>query len=106
MIEPLSNCLHPKVMLISRLVGFYRAQLESPKFSIRYLMKLAETDLRTSIGRTLNYVAVHSGISYDEYEKLTPALVKRKITYEEQPADQVWRNSFAHEIKMIKNDTL
>ena len=69
-------------------------------------MKPAETDLRTSIGRTLNYVAVHSGISYDEYEKLTPALVKRKITYEEQPADQVWRNSFAHEIKMIKNDTL
>ena len=36
LIEPLSNTLHPKIMLISRMIGFYKSQLESPKFCIRH----------------------------------------------------------------------
>ena len=106
LVEPLSDCLHPKVMLISRLIGFYRAQLKSPKFCIRYLMKMAESDLRTSIGSTLHYVAVKCDITNDDYEKLTPALVKRKLQYAELPVNQQWRTTFAHEIKMIQNDEL
>ena len=45
MIEPLSDCIHPKIMLLSRMVAFYKMQLDSPKFCIRYLIKLAEKDI-------------------------------------------------------------
>ena len=104
-VEPLSDCLHPKTMLISRLIGFYRSQLESPKFNVRYLMKLAEKDLRTSIGRTLQYAAVECGIGND-YEQLTPGLVKRKLRYAEIPEDQKWRVPFVQELRMIKHCSL
>ena len=53
LIEPLSNTLHPKIMLISRMIGFYKSQLESPKFCIRYLANIAADDLTTALGRTL-----------------------------------------------------
>ena len=46
LIEPLSKSLHPKVMLLSRLVGFYKAQLKSPKMTVRFLIKIAENDTR------------------------------------------------------------
>ena len=80
-VEPLSKCLHPKVIMISRLVGFYQSQLSSPKFCIRYLIKLAESDLRTSLGRTLHYAT----------DELTPSLVKRKLQYMEIPENKKWR---------------
>ena len=56
MIEPLSGCLHPKVMLASRYVGFYHGLVNSTKFSVRYLARLAERDMRTVKGKTLNYI--------------------------------------------------
>ena len=34
-VEPMTDCLHPKTILISRLIGFYRSLLESPKFNVR-----------------------------------------------------------------------
>ena len=93
-------------MLISRQIGFYKSQLTSPKFCIRYLMKLAESDLRTSIGKTLQYAAFQCGIVDMDFDKLTPALIKRRMQYAEVPVDQKWRISFAEEIKMIKNSSL
>ena len=102
-VEPLSKCLHPKIMLISRMVGFYQTQLLSPKFCVRYLVKLAENDFRTSIGRTLHYAAVRCGTQFD---KLTPSLVKRKLQYMETPADEKWRVEFAHELLMVRKREL
>ena len=40
--------LHPNILLISRFISFYKTQLESLKFCFMFLMKLAESDLRTS----------------------------------------------------------
>ena len=90
-------------MLISRMVGFYQSQLLSPKFCVRYLVKLAENDFRTSIGRTLHYAAVRCGTQFD---KLTPSLVKRKLQYMETPADEKWRIEFAHELLMVRKREL
>ena len=102
-VEPLTNCLHPKVMLISRLVGFYQSQLSSPKFCIRYLIKLAERDLQTSLGRTLHYVADRCNVVLDE---LTPSLVKRKLQYMEVPENEKWRVGFANELIKLRNSEL
>ena len=41
-----------------------------------------------------------------DFEKLTPALIKRRMQYAEAPVDQKWRISFAKEIKMIQNSSL
>ena len=62
-------------------------------------MKLAESDFRTSIVRTLHYAAVKCGTQCD---KLTPSLIKRKLQYMETPADEKWRVEFAHELLMIR----
>ena len=43
-IEAFSKQEDPKVMLISRLVRFYRAQIDSPKFHVRFLVRLDEND--------------------------------------------------------------
>ena len=66
-------------------------------------MKLAESDLRTSIGRTLHYVTDRCGIQCD---KLTPSLVKRKLQYMETPVDERWRVEFADELLMIRKGEL
>ena len=68
-------------------------------------MKLAEKDLRTSIGRTLQYAAVNCAIGND-YEQLTPSLVKRKLRYAEIPEDQKWRVPFVQELRMLKHRSL
>ena len=53
LIEPLSGCLHPKVMLASRLVSFHKSLVNSTKFSVRFLARLVEKDRRTVLGSTL-----------------------------------------------------
>ena len=56
-LEPLSGHVHPKVMLASRLVGFYQAQLKSAKFRMRFLMRMAVNDKQTVLGRNLHMIA-------------------------------------------------
>ena len=91
MIEPMSNSIHPKIMLISRMIGFYRMHLGSPKFCVRYLLKLAETDMRTTLGSTLSYVASSCGISNTEFHRLSPGLVKRRMKYGEAQDEDNWQ---------------
>ena len=40
LVEHISGCLHPKVMLASRYVTFYKALVSSTKLGVRYLARL------------------------------------------------------------------
>ena len=101
MIELLTEgLLHPKIMLISRLVEFYRSQLESPKFCIRFLVRQVAYDLRTKLGRTLHRVASELNVNV---EQLNGNLVKSKMKYAAVPVDESWRSPLALELMKIRN---
>ena len=63
LIEPVLQCIHPKVMLLSRLVGFYKALIECPQFSIHYLCHITEKYYSTVFGRTLHKVLMGCGLN-------------------------------------------
>ena len=48
LIEKLYKSMHPKTMLCSRYVGFYRSLVGSSKLPVRFLARLFENDKRTS----------------------------------------------------------
>ena len=106
LIEPLTGSLHPKVMLSSRLVSFYRGLIKSPKFSIRFLARLAERDMRTVLGGTLRYLLQQCSLEDFEFEKLSPTLVKKRMVYARAPLGEEWRNLLAVELLSIRNEEL
>ena len=57
LIENVSGCIHPKVMLASRYLGFVKSMLTSPKYSMRVLASSTANDLRTVMGRTLSMIS-------------------------------------------------
>ena len=99
LVELLSNQQHPKVMLATRLVRFYRAQLDSPKFRVRFLVRLAENDMRTVLGRSLDSIAKECN---HDVETLTPYLVKSKLRYAAVPIGQEWKLPLVTELYSLK----
>ena len=93
LIEPLSGCLHPKVMLASRLVSLYRALIKSPKFSVRFLARLAERDLRTVLGSTLEYLLKQCKFDSSQLDKISSTLVKKKMVYARQETEDEWMSN-------------
>ena len=106
LIEPLSDSLHPKIMLISRMIGFYKSQLVSPKLSIRFLVNVAANDMTTALGRTLHYAVQECGIKDNDFQRLTPALIKKKMKYMEAPTDVQWRVDLACELRRLRDADL
>ena len=88
-------------MLASRLVSFYRGLIKSPKFSIRFLSRLAERDKRTVLGGTLEYLLKQCSVEEVELEKLTPILVKKRLVYARAPLGEECRNLLAVELMSI-----
>ena len=78
-------------MLLSRLVGFYKAQLESPKISVRFLIRLAKCDQRTILGNTLEHIRAKCGVRQEELSKLTPKMGRKHIRYMSIPDIEKWR---------------
>ena len=103
LIEPLSGKLHLKTLLAARYVGFYKSVTECNKFPVRYLMRLAESDHRTVIGRTLHWLNDICGVS--ESSMLTPSLVKRKLRYKPVDQEEAWKVNVAIEIVEAIKDT-
>ena len=101
MIEPMSGCLHPKVMLMSRLTSFHKSLVGSPKFSVRFLARLAEKDMRTVMGRTLNYLVRQCNVN--SLDDLNAPLVKESLKYAVVPEAEGWRVSLANELKDIRD---
>ena len=98
LIEPLSGCLHPKVMLSSRLVKLRDTMMSCNKLTIKLLIKLFEGDWRTVMGRNLGLIKTELGGGL-----LTPANIKRNLKYFQVPDDQQWRVSAVSELMEVRS---
>ena len=73
--------------------------MNSPKFCVRYLARLAEKDMRTVMGRTLDYLLVQCSV-----DELSPGLVKNCLKYSDVPADENWRTQLATKPRQVRAD--
>ena len=105
-IEPVSQCLHPKVMIASRYVTFYKSMVKSEKFGVRFLAKLNERDLRTVLGRTLKSLISQCGLEESRLEDLCASTVKRKCAYFSVPENKKWELPILQEFIRIRDGNL
>ena len=103
LIEPLSGNLHLKPMLLSRFVKFYKGLISSPKFTVRFLARISERDMRTVLGRTLDYLTSECELERGKVESLTPLLVKRKVVYAPLPPESMWKFQLAKEVISVRD---
>ena len=103
MIEPLSGCLHPQAMLESRYFSFYSGLVNSSKFCVRYLARLAERDMRTVMGRTLNYILEQCGMNSSQLSELSSSLIKKKVKYLEASEVNQWRVKLGIELVKVRD---
>ena len=101
LIEPLSGCLHPKIMLASRFTSFHKSLVNCSKFCVRYLARLAEQDMRTVMGRTLHHLMQQCTVN--QLEDLSPVLIKKSLKYIAIPEAEDWRIPLALELKDIRD---
>ena len=95
LVEVISKCTHPKVMLASRYFTFSQSLLNSQKYSVRILARLCSTDNRTVLGRTLATIGRECGC---EVNKLRAAVIKSKMSYFAVPPDEQWRTGLLTEL--------
>ena len=100
LIEPLSGCLHPKIMLASRFTSFHKSLVKCPKFCVRYLARLSECDMRTVMGRTLHHLMQQCKVNH--LEDLSPVLIKKSMKYSAAPQTEEWRISLALELNDVR----
>ena len=86
LIEHISGCLHPKVMLASRYVTFVKSLSSCNKFSVRYLCGLNKNDNRTVLGRTLGRIRLECDV--DDSIELNAKNVKEKMRYYKVPVTE------------------
>ena len=98
LIETISGCLHPKVMLASRYCGFVKSLLSSPKYPVRVLASLCSSDRRTVMGRFLSKVCQECDIGGADVGKLTSVTVKKMMKYFPVPDLESWRTGFLSEL--------
>ena len=87
LIEPLSDTLHPKVMLSSRYVSFVKSLVSSTKYVIMVLASLCKGDLCTVLGRMLQRLAAECKC---DISSLSPVIIKKNIKYFSLPRQEEW----------------
>ena len=92
--------LHPKIMIASRLAQFYKSQYDSPKFVMRFLVRLTEGDFRTKFGTIINRLATECNCSIGD---LNGRVVKSRMKYREVPKEELWRVPLGKELIGTKN---
>ena len=97
LIEPLSGCIHPKVMLSSRLAKFWDTMMNSNKLMIRLLVRLFECDKRTVLGSNLGRIKQEVGGGL-----LTPAVIKKNIKYCQVTPEEEWRVAAVSELLDVR----
>ena len=96
LIEPISGTVHPKVELLARFVTFYKSLKNSTKLGLRLLVRLAERDGRTIMGKTLNRLSLLCSIN--DIMQLTSRHVKKNLAYHPVPIGELWRISIVKEL--------
>ena len=104
LIESVSQSMHPKTMLCSRYVGFYKSLINSSKVSVRILARLSERDQRTILGRTLFTLCRLSHV--ETPSSLTCHVVKQNIKYFDVPESELWRVGMVNELLKLKKESL
>ena len=77
------------VQLLSRYVTFAQQLLGNDVFEIRFLAKLAVTDMRTTFGKTI--ARIKSLCKIDRDIMIISADVKKTILYADVPPNERWR---------------
>ena len=105
LLEPLSEALHLKTMLLSKFVSFHRTLVTSSKFPVRFLARLLETDLRSVHGQNLCNIAQLCEVDWPlNLEDLTSKLVKRKICYKAVPGGHEWKLGICKDLLEIRDN--
>ena len=99
LIEPLTECLHPKVIMCSRFVQFKQSLLNSNKSLVRLLANLNENNCKTTFGSNLQKIALLCKVNV---ESLDPTVVKSKMEYFPLPINETWRIPLINELLAIK----
>ena len=105
LIEPLSKCHHLKTMIASRYVTFYQSLITSKKTPVRYLARLAESDQRSVLGRTLSKLLLDCNLDTNgtDLMKLNAGLVKKTLIYRQTPPDELWRIPICQELLQLRD---
>ena len=94
-IEPLTDQPHLKKQLLRRYMTFFERIESSKKRSLKMLLKLSKTDVRTTTGRNLRYLMISLGKrSVDEIR----AEDIDSLEYNPIQEDQSWRVSIVKEL--------
>ena len=99
LIEPLSDCPHPKTMISGRYVKFVHSLASSSKPSVSYLARIVRNDNRTLMGRTLSKISRETSIAK---AALTSSIVGKGLSYFPVPGDQMWRIDILKELLCVK----
>ena len=103
LVEPLSQSLHLKTMLLSRYVTFYESLIESNKMPVRFLARLNGHDNETVLGRNLANLAQMCSVKISE---LSSNMIKRKVMYRATPDNEKWRVNMALELISARDSTI
>ena len=73
--------------------------------AVRFMAKLAASDQRTVLGRTLSYMLISCGLDplVREQPSLTPGLIKKKLVYSVIPEDDEWRTGMCCRILKLRD---
>ena len=85
LITPISKSLHLKTMLCNRFYSFYVNIIKSAKRTVRFLAHLGSSDVMSSLGKNLSYVAKECSIPIHELNK---GLIREHCRYHDIPSDQ------------------
>ena len=88
LIEPLTECLHPKVIMSSRFIKFHDSLLNCNKPLLRILSNLNKSNLKTVYGTNLFKIAKLCNVKIEE---LDSNIVKNKMKYFRMPDNEQWR---------------
>ena len=102
LIEPLSNCLRPKVIMSARFIRFHQSLIFCKKPLLRMLANFYMNDLRSIYGSNLYKISNTCGVNITE---ITPYIVEQNLIYFPVPEQETWRIPAINELLSIKAKT-
>ena len=103
LVQPLSDCPHPKTMLSTRFIKFMQSLVSSTKSSISYLARLVRYDNRTLAGKTVSRLSRECNI---DKVSLTASSVSRSVRYFPVPEEELWRIDIMKELLNVNRNYL
>ena len=106
LIEPVSDCIHLKVMLASRFTTFLRSLVNCSKVNVRFLVRLCQVDQRTVIGKNISSLLKQCGLPDSKLNDLNSTVVKNRCNYFKLPETEEWKVSVIRELIKVRSGQL